>query len=149
MESGYLVHYGIPKRSGRYPYGSGERPYQDLAGGRVSRKNNKNNNLNKNKINNKKEINSKEPDTKGIKLTDQQKKYIKTGATIAAAILVSYGGYKISTSPKFRNMVYKGMQATSHKNNKIDFDAEPKIVDKFGNPITGEALQRLIDKGLI
>lgn len=23
-----LYHYGIPKRSGRYPYGSGERPYQ-------------------------------------------------------------------------------------------------------------------------
>lgn len=24
-----LYHYGIPRRSGRYPYGSGERPYQD------------------------------------------------------------------------------------------------------------------------
>lgn len=23
-----LIHYGIPKRSGRYPYGSGDRPYQ-------------------------------------------------------------------------------------------------------------------------
>lgn len=23
-----LYHYGVPKRSGRYPYGSGERPYQ-------------------------------------------------------------------------------------------------------------------------
>lgn len=25
-----LYHYGIPRRSGRYPYGSGERPYQHL-----------------------------------------------------------------------------------------------------------------------
>ncbi len=24
-----LYHYGMPKRSGRYPYGSGDRPYQD------------------------------------------------------------------------------------------------------------------------
>ena len=23
-----LMHYGMPKRSGRYPYGSGENPYQ-------------------------------------------------------------------------------------------------------------------------
>lgn len=25
----YLMHYGIPMRSGRYPYGSGKRPYQN------------------------------------------------------------------------------------------------------------------------
>ena len=24
----YLIHYGMPRRSGRYPYGSGEDPYQ-------------------------------------------------------------------------------------------------------------------------
>lgn len=24
-----IYHYGIPRRSGRYPYGSGERPFQD------------------------------------------------------------------------------------------------------------------------
>ena len=24
----YLKHYGMPRRSGRYPYGSGEDPYQ-------------------------------------------------------------------------------------------------------------------------
>ena len=23
-----LMHYGMPKRSGRYPYGSGDNPYQ-------------------------------------------------------------------------------------------------------------------------
>lgn len=27
-EKNSLTHYGIPKRSGRYPWGSGERPYQ-------------------------------------------------------------------------------------------------------------------------
>lgn len=29
----YLVHYGIPRKSGRYPFGSGKRPYQSLGGG--------------------------------------------------------------------------------------------------------------------
>lgn len=27
-----LYHYGIPRRSGRYPYGSGDRPYQSSGG---------------------------------------------------------------------------------------------------------------------
>ena len=27
-----LKHYGIPRRSGRYPWGSGENPYQSLSG---------------------------------------------------------------------------------------------------------------------
>ena len=30
--SNYLVHYGTPRHSGRYPYGSGDRPYQDIEG---------------------------------------------------------------------------------------------------------------------
>lgn len=30
----YLIHYGIPRRSGRYPYGSGNRPFQS-SGGKV------------------------------------------------------------------------------------------------------------------
>jgi hypothetical protein len=24
----YLMHYGTPRHSGRYPFGSGDRPYQ-------------------------------------------------------------------------------------------------------------------------
>lgn len=24
----YLIHYGMPRRSGRYPWGSGKEPYQ-------------------------------------------------------------------------------------------------------------------------
>lgn len=27
-----LLHYGMPRRSGRYPYGSGDRPYQSTGG---------------------------------------------------------------------------------------------------------------------
>ena len=28
VEEEYLEHYGMPRRSGRYPYGSGENPFQ-------------------------------------------------------------------------------------------------------------------------
>ena len=28
----YLIHYGTPRHSGRYPWGSGENPYQSLQG---------------------------------------------------------------------------------------------------------------------
>lgn len=34
----YLMHYGIAKKSGRYPYGSGDRPYQHEAGGAYKKK---------------------------------------------------------------------------------------------------------------
>lgn len=42
MPQYYLIHYGIKKRSGRYPYGSGERPYQDRFSYRVGEKRLKN-----------------------------------------------------------------------------------------------------------
>lgn len=32
----YLVHYGMPRRSGRYPYGSGKNPYQHVNGALTS-----------------------------------------------------------------------------------------------------------------
>lgn len=32
MDTNYLIHYGIPKRSGRYPWGSGKRPFQSGGG---------------------------------------------------------------------------------------------------------------------
>lgn len=36
MEPNYLIHYGMPRRSGRYKWGSGNRPYQS-GGGPVRR----------------------------------------------------------------------------------------------------------------
>lgn len=93
-----LYHYGTPKHSGRYPWGSGKRPYQG-----------------DNKIN----------------LSDKQKKYIKVGATIGGAVLLSYGSYKLASNPSIRGMVYKGM---NHAQN-IDFDSiiansGPEIIRK-------------------
>lgn len=33
---GFLYHYGMPRRSGRYPFGSGEDPYQSISRGKLS-----------------------------------------------------------------------------------------------------------------
>ena len=39
MNDNYLEHYGIPRRSGRYPWGSGSRPFQgDSSAGKSSGK---------------------------------------------------------------------------------------------------------------
>ena len=40
MDHDYLIHYGIPKRSGRFPWGSGKRPFQSGGGkdARIARK---------------------------------------------------------------------------------------------------------------
>lgn len=39
MNNNYLEHYGIPRRSGRYPWGSGSRPFQgDSSAGKSSGK---------------------------------------------------------------------------------------------------------------
>lgn len=39
MNDNYLEHYGVPRRSGRYPWGSGSRPFQgDSSAGKSSGK---------------------------------------------------------------------------------------------------------------
>ena len=47
-----LYHYGIPRRSGRYPYGSGERPYQDRKAARKEAKRKKNIEIGKERLTN-------------------------------------------------------------------------------------------------
>lgn len=38
MDTTYLQHYGIPRRSGRYPFGSGNRPFQGMKSEKDRRK---------------------------------------------------------------------------------------------------------------
>lgn len=38
-------------------------------------------------------------------LTDQQKKYLKIGAAVVGTAILAYGGYKLATNPKAREMV--------------------------------------------
>lgn len=35
-----IYHFGVKRRSGRYPYGSGERPYQDRESSKMDKRNN-------------------------------------------------------------------------------------------------------------
>lgn len=46
--------------------------------------------------------------SKGIHLTDKQKKYIKIGAAVAATALVAYGGYKLSKSGALDKYIERG-----------------------------------------
>ena len=48
----YLIHYGIPRHSGRYPWGSGKRPYQD---DNIAFKNKKSRSLSEEEYENKKQ----------------------------------------------------------------------------------------------
>lgn len=63
---------------------------------------------------------------KRLRLTENQKRYIKIGTTIAASCLVTYGAYKVSTNPKVRALVSKGITK------KPDFD---KIIEESGPEI--------------
>ena len=89
-----LYHYGMPRRSGRYPWGSGDNPRQSLNKGRKTRKSLK------------KENNEETKEKKS--LTDKQKKYIKIGAAVAGTALVAYGAYKVGKMVNNKNAVKQG-----------------------------------------
>ena len=65
-------------------------------------------------------------------LTERQKKAIKIGATIAATILVSYAGVKLSTDPRFQSMVRKGLEKANKTQSIEDMIANngPVVVRK-------------------
>lgn len=73
-----IVHYGMPRRSGRYPFGSGSRPYQHTGNGSINKTvfnkeiknvNNKlNNNINKF---NKEQVNISQVKQRGDLTTDE------------------------------------------------------------------------------
>lgn len=84
----------------------------------------------------KKSLNGKKnPDLYGHKkfeLTDKQKQYIKTGATVAAALVVAYAGYKVATNPKFKRLAGVGLdkiKGTPDVNSLIE-NSGPEIIKK-------------------
>lgn len=84
--------------------------------------------------------NSEKTGKKDFHLTDQQKKYIKMGATVAATALVAYGGYKLSTNPKFRRLVGKGIDILAKTPTTKDLlDKGPEIVNKKTGQIIKDA----------
>ena len=69
-------------------------------------------------------------------LTDKQKKYLKIAAISAATVLAVYGGYKLSQSDQFKNLVEIGkaklanttdLETGFSKTKKVDIDCINKI----------------------
>lgn len=71
----------------------------------------------------------------GFHLSDKQKKWLKTGAAIAAGALVAYGGYKFATSPAIRRYMLKGIEGLSKSPSIDDMikNSGPEIIRKENN----------------
>lgn len=134
LEYNYLAHHGIlGQRWGRH---NGP-PYPlDASDHSSAEKKNLSKSLSGKRheemYNRKSKSNSNNSEKKDFHLTDQQKKYIKMGATVAATALVAYGGYKLSTNPKFRRLVGKGIDVIAKRPSVDDLlkNSGPIIVNK-------------------
>lgn len=73
-----LYHYGVKRRSGRYPYGSGERPYQ----GSERNQHRRSHSLSK----------------------KNQQKLLKVGGLAVKSIIAAYGSYKLYESGILENI---------------------------------------------
>lgn len=78
----FLEHYGIPRRSGRYPYGSGENPYQRTGRGKSTSSNRKDSKLSSSKHTDKKK---KRLEVKNKKLKEKLEKKRKEDEAKKAA----------------------------------------------------------------
>lgn len=116
-----LYHYGVKRRSGRYPYGSGGRPYQS------------------------EERKAKE----NAKSSDKKEKIIKSALTIAGGIAISYAGVKMTNSPAVRAMMLKVLDAVGDRKvkNPSSKATDSGIFSKaLGRMLT---IDEAIEKGLL
>ena len=117
FESNYLAHHGIlgqrwgKKNGPPYPLGAEDHSAREkkagykksLGGGRNEELYGKSE---------KTSDSSKEKKKEKFHLSDNQKKVLKIGAAVAATALVAYGGYKLVSNPKVRNLIAKGMRGS-------------------------------------
>lgn len=146
FESNYLAHHGIlgmkwgVKNGPPYPLGASDHSQSEKkAGYKKSIGGGRNEHLYDRKqktITGSRASSSKPKSTnkEGFHLTENQKKIIKVGATVAGAALVAYGGYRLTKSPKVRTLIYKGMQGSKVKRmaniEKAIQNSGPEIVAK-------------------
>lgn len=110
-----IEHYGIPRKSGRYPWGSGENPYHHGASSPFGRRR------------------SKDSSGERKSLTDKQKRAIKIGAAAAATALAVAGTVYLAKSGKLDSAIDVGRAAASRalensRNKRIDGE---KVREEF------------------
>lgn len=123
-----IYHYGIKRRSGRYPYGSGDRPYQDLE--KVSKVDYGN-----------------RKDKKNKKVNDNTKKIIFASAAVIGISAAIYLGYKYNAVERIKDILNDKMSLplkNISKNNLIkdcmekSMTSVKEMIDTEGNRILKE-----------
>lgn len=87
-------------------------------------------------------------DKRGLSLTDNQKKAIKIGATVAAAALVTYGGYKLAKSGKLDALASIGRSKVDELLSKKagNADSIAKSINGINKLASSESLSDTIKK---
>lgn len=101
----YIAHYGTKRHSGRYPYGSGDRPYQSNP---TMAKRNAEKSQNQKSVGT---IGSSNTSSK-FQLSDKQKKMLKTGAIALGVAVAAVGAYELG---RYSNIKQRAGKAAAQK----------------------------------
>ena len=78
------------------------------------------------------------------------RKHVKGAAIVAAGLAVSYAGVKFSTDPHVRQVTYNVLRKIgSQKIPNLDPFEGYNIVGKNGSPLTPDAIERLMELGIL
>lgn len=126
MNSNELYHFGIPRRSGRYPWGSGDRPFQS-SGGKAS--------ISKEERKNQRAAKGYAKSTRKLEKIDvkRQKKQEQANKSYSKAEKKTYGTF---TSKKSADKAYAKAESQQYKANRLAKKGEnwyKKMQKKYSN----------------
>lgn len=130
MDTNYLIHYGIPKRSGRYPWGSGKRPFQS-GGGREQRISRRADRINKRavkkmtKLETKRELGQKKADKYFDKAVRRSTSFFSTQRRVNRAVDTAYSAQQKVTRLEQKGKKY--YQKIQKKMSRMDKKIDPKV----------------------
>lgn len=129
MDTNYLAHYGIKRRSGRYPFGSGERPYQSIKQRRTPE-------AKAERINRRAEKKMSKIDYKTTKKQGRANKYFAKAQRKQVSPFATQRGVNkaanraVDAQRKVNRLEYKGQKyykKVVSKLNKIDREISPEV----------------------